>query len=219
SACVDYVAESVDSRPRRSRGESGTDLLRELLEAGEESRPAVAAGIRERLGDLVRAKTVERRLVGLEIGLHLSMVLYGAGSSARSTEHAREFWEQESDEIFTEHAPTIRELARTQFRLAIDCLLRHEITINDVVEWHGVRSLFRSAGFRLYSDTWTIPPASVLVRNALRNPDDRTLREELASAGSVLLATKLPMVEREDSLGFAWEHYWVPSETGVAPAL
>jgi hypothetical protein len=149
-------------KPKRTRPPAIV-VLSPLFSASVENRGTVAEVVRDRLLSKVSGSR-EESLAALEIALRPGA--FYPRPHRPSNQDAVQYWYEVFRSVINASQARLRELAYTDLSLCISGMLRDLLPIEDLLDWHGVASLFRSRTYRCFT-TVGIPYSVFLIRNLI----------------------------------------------------
>lgn len=152
------------------------ELLRSLLNAASENRTAISDSLEKLFLETVNRGNELESLLALEIVSSFdSMNIF--------------------NQIFDLYSERLETLCQKYFGFCIIALRHEKVSIDYLIKWHGVESIFYEYSFIMFPGMRLLAPAEVLINNLdmyLRDERKRDLKN-LQKLGRILLSTPPPL--------------------------
>lgn len=176
-------------------------IVGNLAWAAPENQRVISDTLERTLLEGARATTGRQRQLVFELGLHLTAAVSYRRSAGRTDVGVLAAWEGISDRVCEAYSAEIAEVARSEASLAKSLWWRGKASIEQLVEWHGIETLFLPSQHVLFPNTWWTSPAEWLIGLVIGAPYDDRARErferrkdDIARVGAILLTASTPWV-------------------------
>jgi len=125
------------------------ELLRDLLVAASENRPTIADCLERILIERISKSDEAECILALETASNITKV---SGRTGILRSELFEFWNTICKRILGTCSSRVKEMARLDFGACFDAFSRKEVSVDELVEWHGIEGLFRCREFIVFPD-------------------------------------------------------------------
>jgi hypothetical protein len=176
-----------------------------LMDIAKENRDSVAASLKREIIGHVQGNNEAAAIIAFEIAYQLQAP---RATRPRSNVTASPSWvETLQQQIYRDCRESAKPLLSKHHHLCVLAFIEEDVSIADLVEWHGYCGIFRQAP--LQSGSYTIGPVFAQVFRALSRPvaPRRPYSCELEELGRILLASPPPLLVGPQ-LDFATIQFW-----------
>lgn len=129
------------------------------------------------------------------------------------------FWSEVSEQVFQELEPLWRKLLPEQHLLCLRAWQRQEVSIDDLVDWHGGRSIFEPAYHLVYGVYFNPPAHMILSKVHSHNLHRDNIQNELEKIVDVFEQHPLPWITLNKDNAHYYSFDFSFHETGISNSL
>jgi len=174
------------------------ELLRALFSATIENHPTITDCLEKLLVNQINNGNEQESFLALEVGLHLYFA--GGGETANLV----------NQHIFDLCSERIEALSTNYIRTCVDALRHEKVSVDFLIKWHGIESLFDDVRYIMFPNAFSISPAEAMI-NVVQTydyPEERRRIEfkHLHELGCALFSLPPPWLKKSKSFGFRFFH-------------
>ena len=210
--CLEWGNEKVLKRYFESDyQEVPREVLGNLLGATTENYITIAEALEKALEEYINHDKKFDTLLALEIGLELPYL----SSFSNHPEERQRIWENVSNHLFDTCFNQIEKIGPKSLLLCREAALQKKLPIANLVQWHGVESIFLDYDFTMFPNVGypslfrMLMPAILYAPDSEDQSDDITdLLPILREIGNILPSSSTPWIDKqyvdwsEDSIFF-----------------
>lgn len=194
---VDHQSQYKDNEP--------SVLVGNLLNATKENQAPIDTSIEQAIIELVNNDDKWIAFLSLELGLHLTLA-HNYNSKRSSNDEPRSMWTIISDRIFEACIEQIKLFCPRNLWICHDMFWHGHITVSELVELHGIESLFLQRTYTMFPLTRSGPPALGLIDSAILvsylQDQPKYVMQRLPlldEAGKILISAPTPWIKQAES--------------------
>jgi len=181
---------------------SGEEFVEEVLNAlfntTIENRQIISDSTEKMITEWINQASDKFSLIAEEIGLHLILPSQHYYSSITSRRHSFDDWYAMVERILQNTTSRLQQMAREHFSVCMTLFWKKKITIDKIIEWHGVDSLFKDRNFILIPSLHRVSIADSLLayytwHRKETNEENLYPPTQLKLLGKVFLKIQLPV--------------------------
>jgi hypothetical protein len=178
------------------------DLIRNLLHTGVENRSTVAECIERFLCEKLGNNSGPANMIAAEVAVRLSRLVNRRSDATQTGSDIAKQWGPLRQRVLESNQTQLLKIYSKQLPVALAAYFAGSTSLEDLVAWHGVKSIFKQVSSLTECDAWT-PIGQSYLYQALASDRSAKLWEilqpklpELENIGRILLKHPLPWTSR-----------------------
>lgn len=200
-----HAEQQVVGRRYRRKSYQSNEIIHAVLSVAQENRTPVAANLEAEFVHGLTSGRSGRAIVTLQLALNLSRFLFFPRSDYFEIDEAlSKFWSSVAERVLSKEKQTARELCSEDKITCLSALYADFLTMDDVLEWHGIESLFVDGNLALSPRKGVFPIIPFMLLHLLERGKSRKEKEywekwhaRLSKAAEVLIHSVPPWIYRD----------------------
>ncbi len=194
----------------KQKSESPESILAALLSSASENRKVIENALENILVEKINKGSEMEAYLAVEIGLDMDLPLIH--SSGSLFEENEKFVDYIAQSIVNKYSKRLKLLSSKHFRICRSLYSRDEISIESIIKYHSIDSIFRECGYILFPSAATISIFNGCIRNvvsAFYNPEAQLLQrlsdihiKNLKKLSNIFLDSQLPLFKKDKKIDY-----------------
>jgi len=219
SACMQACVDSDFAIRGRPTGEGAMEMVAAVYSVSPENRATAGETVEQLLSATVHSGTDRDGSSAYEVAFRLCAPLFFRSKASAAASEGLQFWSDVGRRIMAACLPCLGRLAANDLQIAYIALEAGDVSLEKVVEWHGLTGLFRAPHSHTFLIWWPPFATRLLMLLSRREPvPDEKLQGDLESLSRIMASTEPPWVDQFDKrMGMGPEFHYFADEIVRSP--